>query len=319
MGVLLAGPGQAARPLVIAHRGASGYLPEHTLPAVAMAHALGADFIEQDVVLSRDAVPIVLHDIHLDAVTDVARVFPERRRQDNRYYAIDFDLAELKRLAVHERVDPRTGRAVFPQRFPAEAGLLRIPTLVEQIQLIQGLNRSTGRQVGVYVEIKAPAWHRQQGHDLSRLVLDVLARHGYTNKDHLAFVQCFDPAETRRLREQLGCRLRLVQLIGSNTWREAGADFDQMRTAEGLRRVAEYADGIGPWMPHVVTGIDKQGRAEVTDLVRLAHERGLFVHPYTFRRDELPAYASSFEQCVKMFVEQAGVDGLFTDFPDLVR
>jgi glycerophosphoryl diester phosphodiesterase len=109
-------------PIVIAHRGASGYLPEHTLAAKAMAHAMGAHFIEQDVVLSRDGTPIVLHDIHLDSTTDVAQAFPGRARDDGRYYAIDFDIEEIRELRVHERTHLGTGlgRAVYPGRFPVE-------------------------------------------------------------------------------------------------------------------------------------------------------------------------------------------------------
>ena len=160
--------------LVIAHRGASGYLPEHTLPAVAMAHALGADYIEQDVVLSKDNVPMVLHDIHLDTVTDVARRFPDRKREDGRYYVIDFTLAELKQLNASERFDPKTGLAVFPTRFPVGKGSFQIPTLEEELQLIQGLNTSTGREAGVYPEVKEPAWHRTQGRDLSPILLESL-------------------------------------------------------------------------------------------------------------------------------------------------
>src|SRR4051812_7315360 len=143
-----------ARPLVIAHRGASGYLPEHTLAAKAYAHALGADFLEQDIVLTKDNVPIVLHDIWLDTVTDVAARFPERKRTDGRYYAIDFTLAEVKQLRVTERVDPKKGVPVFGKRFPAGKSSFQISSLEEELQLIQGLNRSTGRAVGIYPELK---------------------------------------------------------------------------------------------------------------------------------------------------------------------
>src|SRR5687767_9176819 len=102
----------AGQPIVIAHRGASGYLPEHTLEAAAYAHALGADFIEQDVVLSKDDVLVVTHDIHVDTTTDVAARYPDRKRADGRYYAIDFTWEELKALRVHERVNETTGQPV---------------------------------------------------------------------------------------------------------------------------------------------------------------------------------------------------------------
>jgi len=304
------------KPLVIAHRGASGYLPEHTLQAKALAYGMGADYIEQDVVVTKDDQPVVLHDIHLDTVTDVATVFPKRNRSDGRYYAMDFTLAEIKTLRVHERIDLKTGKPVYPGRFPLGEGEFRVPTLAEEIEMIQGLNESSGRNVGIYPEIKKPAWHRQQGKDISRIVLATLQRYGYRGKEDLCYLQCFDPKETRRIREQLDCGLRLVQLIADNDWKEADANFDQLRTPAGIEQIAEYADGIGPWMPHIVTGLDSSGKPILTDLVKNAHARGLQVHPFTFRADSLPDYAESFEQVLRLFVEQAQVDGVFTDFPD---
>ena len=129
--LLVAGVGVAAesRPLVIAHRGASGYLPEHTLVANAYAHALGADFLEQDLVLTKDDVPVVLHDIYLDTVTDVAMRCPERKRADGRVYALDLTLVELKQLRVTERFNAKTGAPVFAGRFPAGLAEFRVSTL----------------------------------------------------------------------------------------------------------------------------------------------------------------------------------------------
>ena len=302
--------------LVIAHRGASGYLPEHTLAAKAAAHVMGADYLEQDVVLSKDGVPMVLHDIHIDTVTDVAQVFPGRARRDGRFYAIDFTLDELKALTVMERGD-QAGRAAFPGRFPRGASSFQIPTLAEEIELIQGLNLSTGREAGIYTEIKAPAWHRAEGHDIAAVVLGVLADYGYADPDDPVFLQCFDWNETQRIRGELGWRGKLVQLLGENSWREApGVDYDALRTAAGIAQIAEVADGIGPWMRHVVPGVDAGGRAIVTDLVANAHAQGLVVHPYTFRADALPDYADSLEEALRIFLIEADVDGLFTDFPD---
>ncbi len=310
---------RAAEPrlLVIAHRGASGYLPEHTLAAKALAYGMGADYIEQDVVLSKDDQPLVIHDIHLDTVTDVARRFPDRARDDGRFYAVDFTLAEIKTLRVHERIDLKTGRAVYPRRFPPRQAAFALASLAEEIELIQGLNRSTGRAVGIYTEIKAPAWHRRQGKDISRVVLATLRRYGYTRRDDRVFVQCFDPRETRRLREELNSQLKLVQLIGDNDWNEAEVDFDQLRTPAGIARIAEYADGIGPWLPHVVAGRGDDGRLRITPLVETAHRHNLQVHPFTFRADALPEYATTFDELLEAFFVEAGVDGVFTDFPDL--
>lgn len=136
----------AESPVVIAHRSASGYLPEHTLPSVAYAHALGADYLEQDVVLSKDGVPLVLHDIEIDTVTDVATRFPGRQRANGHFYAIDFTLAEIRQLRAHERCDPKTGRPVYPRRFPIGQSTFAVPTLEEDLQFVQGLNRSTNEK-----------------------------------------------------------------------------------------------------------------------------------------------------------------------------
>ncbi|MEX1265454.1 MAG: glycerophosphodiester phosphodiesterase, partial [Woeseia sp.] len=200
-------------PLIIAHRGASGYLPEHTLAAKALAYGLGADYLEQDVVVSRDGHLIVLHDIHLDRVSDVADVFPDRCRDNGRYYVRDFDLAELRTLRIWERYTADgPDKPAFPQRFPARSGLFRINTLDEELQLIQGLNKSTGRSVGIYPEIKSPEWHRAEGVDSARLLLDLLLHYGYRTAADPVFVQCFHAPELRRIRDELDCRLRLIQL-----------------------------------------------------------------------------------------------------------
>jgi glycerophosphoryl diester phosphodiesterase len=277
---------------------------------------MGADYIEQDVVLTADDHPIVLHDIHLELVTDVAERFPRRARADGRFYAIDFTLAEIQRLRVRQRIDLKTGKAVYPRRFPVGTTGLRVPTLAEEIQLVQGLNESTGRSAGIYPEIKSPAWHRRQGKDISRIVLEVLARFGYQDHDDLVYVQCFDAKETKRLRTELKSKLKLVQLIGKNNRREPETDFERLRTPAGLKGVAEYADGIGPRLQHIVTGRGDSGELTITSLVDDAHAAGLEVHPYTFHADDLPKFTDDFDSLLRLFVEQIGVDGLFTDFPD---
>jgi glycerophosphoryl diester phosphodiesterase len=313
---------EKANPIIIAHRGASGYLPEHTLAAKALAHAMGANFIEQDVVLSRDGTPVVLHDIHLDSTTDVAHRFPGRSRADGRYYAIDFDLQEIRQLRVHERIhldEKRSGQAVFPERFPADSALFHVPTLTEEIDLLAGLDRSRGRRTGLYIELKSPNWHRSEGLDLSSAILEVLEDTGYWNRPEQVFLQCFDDKTLRQLRGELKVPLPMIQLIGDNSWGEDSAvDYDYLRTADGLSYVADYARGIGPFLPHIYLGRTESGSARLSDLVPMAQARGLQVHPYTFRRDELPAGIKSFTELLDIFIRQAGVDGLFTDFPDMV-
>ena len=312
------------RPVVIAHRGASGYLPEHTLPAVAFAHALGADYIEQDIVLSKDGVPLVLHDIEIDTVTDVATRFPDRHRANGHFYAIDFTLAEIKQLHATERFDPKTGQPVFPGRFPSGKSTFSIPTLEEELQLVQGLNRSTGREVGIYPEIKAPGWHRRQGRDISAIVLEVLARYGYRTKADHFFLQCFDFAEVQRLRGELGFKGKVVQLIGRYGGGEDDApgavdtqDNASLLAPGNLAGVAKYADGIGPSLAHLVS-VGSDGVATANDVVRRAHEAGLVVHPYTFRTDALPKFAATAPALLKLLFGTVGVDGLFADQADVV-
>ncbi len=315
----MAPPSTARRgtaPIVIAHRGASGYLPEHSIAAKAYAHALGADFLEQDVVLSRDGVPIVFHDLILEEVTDVAQLFPRRARADGHWYAIDFDFAELRELSVHDRVEPGSGAAAWPHRF-GEQLPLRIQSLAEELTLVRGMNRATGRSTGVYTEVKSPAWHRAAGQDLSPRVLGVLGEFGYRSADDACWLQCFDAAELARIAGALGSRLKLVQLIGENAWNESASDYDRLRTPAGLAETARIARGIGPWIPQVVYWPAAGAAPALTPLVADAHAAGLAVHPYTFRVDQLPEHAPDADAAQRALFELAGVDGLFTDFPDV--
>lgn len=303
----------AADKLIIAHRGASGYLPEHTLAAKALAHGMNPDYIEQDVVLTKDGVPVILHDHYLDTVTDVATKFKARKRDDGRYYAIDFTLAEIKTLNAFERIDLKTGKQVFPNRFPSGQSAFTVPTLEEELELIKGLNKSTGKRIGIYPEIKAPAFHRDEGQDISKIVLSVLKKHGYAGKDDPVYVQCFDWNETQRIRLELEYQGKLIQLIAENSWNESpNVDFDALRTKQMLVEVGKVVDGIGPWISHV---IDDDGAP--TDLVGNAHAAGLALHPYTLRVDALPKWAKTHDEAIEAILFKAGADGLFTDFPDL--
>ena len=307
-----------AEPIVIAHRGASGYLPEHTLEAKAMAHAMGADFLEQDVVLTRDGIPIVLHDIHLEYTTDVEQRFPGRSREDGHYYALDFDLAEIRTLTAHERTSDGSS-AVYPGRYPLGEGQFRVPTLLEEIQLVDGLNRSRKTDTGLYIELKAPNWHLAQGQDSAAAVVAVLKQTGYARRTDRVFLQCFDHSTLKRLKQQFKTPLPLIQLIGENDWGEdTDSDYLQMRTPEGLAEIARYADGIGPWLPQVLQP-GSNGGLEPTELISNAHKLGLLVHPYTLRQDELPAGIGHLDAIHRALFIDAGADGAFTDFPDLTR
>lgn len=300
-----------AKPEVIAHRGASGYLPEHTLESLILAYSQGADYIEQDLVLSKDGIPVVLHDIHLETVTDVEQKFPDRVRKDKRYYAYDFSLQELKTLRVHERQNAQ-GEQVFANRYQGQSSF-KIATFEEHILLIQQLNRQFAKQVGIYPEIKSPAWHLAEGADISAIVLSMLRKHGLDDHSKPVYVQCFDFAEVKRLRQTLGAKVKLVQLIADPSWQESTTDYTFILSPEGLQEVAKYADGIGPWIPQL---LDMQ-TMQPTHVMRSAKKVGLVVHPYTFRKDELPANVSA-KQSLDILFKMLKVDGIFTDFTDVV-
>lgn len=303
------------RPVVIAHRGASGYLPEHTLPAKALAYAMGADYLEQDVVATRDGELVVLHDIHLDRVTDVAARFPDRARADGRYYVRDFDMDEIRTLAVHERRNA-DGSKVYPGRFDSGGEPFRVHTFAEELAFIEELVEAAGRPVGVYPEIKEPAWHREEGVDITPRFLEALTHAGYTGHDDPVYVQCFDPRELVRIRQEFGCTMKLVQLIGDHRANDPRIDWNTLLARPGLERLAGVVDGIGPWVESLYT--IEGSRAVPRNVVADAHAVGLAVHPYTFRLDALPPGFDSFEALVRFCARELAVDGLFTDFPDQV-
>jgi glycerophosphoryl diester phosphodiesterase len=299
-------------PIVIAHRGASGYLPEHTLEAKALAFGLGADYLEQDIVATRDRELVVLHDLHLDDVANVASVFRGRSRTDGRHYVVDFDLAELRRLTVSERRQPGATAARFPGRFPVNTGAFRIATLDEELDLIAGLNRSTGRAVGIYPEVKSPRWHHEHGVDLGAMLLAKLETRGYREERSAAYVQCFDAAELRRMRTELGCRLKLVQLVGPEK------EYSSLLDEDGLRRVAAYAHALGPGYEQLIaSGESPTAEPRPAELAAAARRAGLRLHPYTFREDVLPPFAASLERLLDFFFVSVGVDGVFCDHPDV--
>lgn len=282
-------------PIVIAHRGASGYLPEHTLESYALAFGLGADYIEPDLIMSKDGVLFCLHDIHLEATTNVEEVFPSRKRADGRWYGADFTIAEIKMLSAHERM---------AGRFPVGKSQFEVPTFDEMIELIQGLNVRTGRNVGLYPELKAPSWHAREGLPLEAAVLETLSRYGYRGKDARVFVQCFESGPLKAMRKDLGSELPQIMLIGG------GGDSGAMLTKEGLREIATFADGIGP---------SKSALVKNPSIVEWAHAAGLKVHPYTMRADQVPKDLVTHEEELARYYAEYEVDGVFTDFPDRAR
>lgn len=326
----------ARKKAVIAHRGASAYLPEHTLAAKVLAHAQGADYLEQDVVMTGDDQLIVMHDPWLDRVTDVAARFPGRQRRDGHFYAVDFSMEEIRSLRAGEPVVPGGAghRPQFPGRFPPGRSRFHIHTLAEEIELIQGLNATSGREAGIYPEIKCPAFYHGEGKDLAAAVLKTLKDYGYTTRDSKIYLQTFDHEELRRVREELlpryGMDLKLVQLVAAAVPGKAPETTDKgepildpdhygwMLSRDGMHELARHADGIGPYHSMVVSPDSRPGTLRFSGLVGNAHAAGLEVHPYTLRADAgfLPAYARDLEEWLEIFYFRAGVDGLFTDFPD---
>ncbi|MBM88710.1 MAG: glycerophosphodiester phosphodiesterase [Gammaproteobacteria bacterium] len=308
----------AADKIVIAHRGASGYLPEHTLEAKAMAYGMGSHYIEQDVVMTKDDQLIVLHDITLDRTTDVSDQYPNRARDDGRYYSIDFTLEEIRGLKAGEGFRLVDGQKIqsYENRFPMGASSFSIPTLEEEIQLIQGLNASTGNNIGIYPEIKQPEFHRNEGKDISSAVVALLKKYGYTTKQDKVFLQTFSFAELEIIKNDIlpaaGIELNLIQLVGSES------SYPWMFEPSGMDILAELADGIGPEKGLVISRLSTENNLQITRLVERAHSAGLQVHPYTYRLDpgQVPGYAKSFEDLLYKHYFEADVDGLFTDFPD---
>jgi glycerophosphoryl diester phosphodiesterase len=305
--------------VVIGHRGASGYLPEHTLPSKALAYGQGADYLEQDVVLSKDNIPIVIHDIHLDEVSDVASVFPTRNRSDGRFYVIDFTVAEIKTLHASERFNWLTGKPIFPKRFPLNKSNFSLNTLAEELEFIAGLNKANidnNRQVGAYVEIKDPSFHKNENRlNISEIVLDVLKTYNYTNRTDNIFLQCFDLEELQRIRLELRSDLKLVGLLTDNKYRSESSktDYTYWTSDIGIEDLSTFVDGIGP---HYTQLFEQGNTLEPSKLFNEARKYNLFIHPYTFRSDLDPQPFATFNVMLEFFIERLKIDGLFIDQPD---
>ena len=300
-------PGNGGRrTLIVAHRGASGYLPEHTAAAKVLGYGLGADLLEQDVVATRDEELVVLHDVHLDDVSDVAQRFPGRQRADGRFHVADFSRAELAAICLEERRRPGESGLLYPGRYPFRSSEFRVLGFEEEIRLIAGMNRSTGRRVGIYPEIKQPDWHAACGIDLTRLVHEALAR----CREHLTgpvFVQSFDPRSLRRMRDELGADWPLVQLLD-----RGGAEALAGNRAV-LKEIAAYAAAIG--LPYTALLEITDGGISPSRLAQTLRDHDIRVHPYTLRRD-VAVPGASYGDTLRFLINVLEVDALFCDFPD---
>ena len=320
-------------PLVIGHRGASGYRPDHTLESYKLAIDMGADFIEPDLVATKDGVLVARHEPNITGTTDVATrpEFASRKTTKNvdgvneeGWFVSDFTLAELKTL-----------RAVQPlsDRDQSFNGKFQIPTFEEVLDLAKAEGTKAGRTVGVYPETKHPTYHAKLGLPLEDRLLAVLAKYGYTTKASPVIVQSFEVSNLKYLRSKT--QVRLVQLVDANDVNADGSmdltapydkpydfavagdsrTFASLLTPAGLKEIKTYADGIGPWKPYLIPSkqvdankdgkpddlngdgkIDERDRVMMpaTAVVPNAHAAGLFVHAYTFR-SEAKRLASDFK------------------------
>ncbi|MDQ3538718.1 MAG: glycerophosphodiester phosphodiesterase [Actinomycetota bacterium] len=319
--------------LVIGHRGASGYRPEHTMAAYKLAIRLGADYIEPDLVSTKDGFLVARHENEIGSTTDVAQhpEFADRRTTKvidgnplTGWFTEDFSLAELRTLRAKERIPE------LRQHNTLYDGREMIPTFQQVINLAKRASRGRGRTIGIYPETKHPTYFDSIGLSLEEPLVRALRRNGLDRRKAAVFVQSFETANLRQLDKII--KVPLVQLIaGSGAPYDrvaAGSDqtYDDLVTAAGLRRVAAYADGIGPDKNRVIPRDAGGFLQEPTSLVDDAHAAGLLVHPYTFRNENvfLPAeyrsagaaddYGDAFAE-YQRFLE-VGVDGVFSDNPD---
>lgn len=292
-------------PLVIAHRGASGHRPEHTLEAYRLAIEMGADAIEPDLVSTKDGVLIARHENEIGLTTDVARKFPERQATKTidgsavtGWFTEDFTLPEIKMLRAVERLDYRSH---------AYDGQFQVPTLAEVIDLAERSSRSVGRTIAVYPETKHPTYFRDLGLPLEEPLLAAFKARGWTEATSPVFIQSFEAASLARMRPQTAARL--VMLLSA----------PEAVTPTKLAELRAFADGVGV-EKRLVLPVDDDGRVLApTTLVGDAHKAGLFVHVWTLRAESrfLPAgYGGDMAAEVHRFAD-LGVDGMFTDFPDL--
>jgi len=320
-------------PIVIAHRGASGYVPEHTLAAYFIAMQQGADYIEPDLVMTRDGVLIARHENEISQTTDVAQhpQFAQRRTRKTidgvpveGWFTEDFTLAELKRLRAVERLPQlRACNTRFDRMF-------EIPTLDEILTLVAALQPTLPQLVGVYPETKHPTYFAAMGLPMEQVLVRTLQRYGYRGRGAPVFIQSFETGNLRALRALT--EVALVQLV-----EDSGQPFDLARsgdarsyadlmTRQGLQEIAEYADAVGVNKNLVLT---RAGGAlsQPTALTEEAHTAGLRVHVWTLRAENhfLPAslrkgsdeaHTGDLAAEIEAFLA-AGVDGFFTDHPDV--
>ncbi|UJR32304.1 hypothetical protein I4U23_019768 [Adineta vaga] len=297
------------RPLVIGHRG-SAYLPELTLESQSMAHALHADMIEIDVCLTRDNQLIVIHDLYLNAISNVQELYPNRSSSDGYHYVIDFDLVELRNLTIHERIKPFTNIQTYPLRFPWSSSIsFSLSTLNQTLELLLGLRRSTNRQYELLIEIKNPEYHSQHNRCISCILISTLDTYNLTESTDPIVIQTFHIEELIYIREKLSRRLRLVGLLTWNWLNESSSNYDFYRSEQGLQNLSSILHAIAPNMELLVNFNTDGSIIDITNLTSLAHKYKLAVYPWTFRYD---TYKGNFQELIEFFSQKVHVDGFIT-------
>ena len=313
-------------PIVIAHRGASADRPEHTIAAYVRAVNQGADFIEPDLVSTKDHVLVARHENEISGTTDVAAHPEFANRKVSKtidgatvtgWFTEDFTLAELKTLRARERLPQlRPGNVQFDGQFD-------IPTLDEIIAAMKIMSVNKERVIGIYPETKHPSYFRALGLPLEPPLLAALAKAGWTTRAAPVFIQSFETGNLQALRSQTG--VRLIQLIDAGISAD-GVSYDAMVTPAGLAAIARYADGIGPNKDRIIPHLADGRLGAPTSLVADAHAAGLKLHPWTFRPEnyflaadfragDSPASRGDLIGELRAFYA-AGVDGVFSDLPE---
>ena len=303
--------------LVIARGGAAGHLTAHTLPAVTLAIAMDADMIKIDLVLTRDNEVVVLPSPYLEESSNVRELFADRIREDGHFYALDFDLEEIRLLSRLSAAD-RVQHGVQPR--------MSIPTFGEELALIQGLEKSLHKRVAIAVEIKQPWLHRREKRDITSPVLDILQSFDYGNGAGKLFLLSYDETELRSMARTLlpkrGMAVKLVQLIESNHGREtmteewgewSSYNYDWMFSNTGLRSLSRSVSAIG--IPKEMLA-DPQGQLKLDTFVKNAHRLGTMIFTFITDKEQPSEHTSaqSFTEELEFFYFTADVDGVITDF-----
>lgn len=311
-----------APPIIIAHRGASGERPEHTIAAYQLALEQGADFVEPDVVITKDGILVCRHENEISTTTNVADKpeFASRKSKkeiDGRtiegWFTEDFTLKELKTLRAKERI-PQLRKTTYDGQF-------EIPTLEEVMVLLRDWKRKSGKTVGIYPETKHPTYFAMNDLPLENPLINLVKKYGYDNKDAPIFIQSFEQSNLKVLRRRTKARLiQLIDVIGRPfdwTLSENKRTFADLANAVGLSDISTYADGVGVHKDYVIPRTSEGNLGEPTSLVRDAKQSGLLVHVWTFRNEDpfLPKdLVGKPEAEIQRYIA-AGIDGLFTDYP----